>query len=131
MGCGSSTEVTGDSQDSRLDFSIENEMDELSPLIRSSQCVPPYSITDVWPPDISETNMRDFTYPGPDNTILVRESEENNQKEGEKKEKDAGECEEKDSKDYLSPPSVASSLICLQSQQQRRNSLADQKFQSM
>ena len=37
-------------------------------------------------------------------------------------------CEESDAKiDYLCPPSVASSLVCVQ----RRNSLVQQKFQSI
>ena len=116
-------------EDSRLDFSIEAEMNQLSPLVsyKTSQ----------------EVRLVTCPGPGPATSIMVRESpphsyddkEEDQDQDQEEKDQEEQEeqVQEKEEvkKDLLSPPSVASSLVCLQAQRRSSLSLAEQKFKSM
>ena len=80
---------------------------------------------------------------GPASSILVREtpaefSQEQEAQEEEEQEREQEQQEEQEEevqevkKDWLSPPSVASSLVCLEAhRRRRRSSLVDQKFKSM
>ena len=60
---------------------------------------------------------------------MVVELEFSEQEEEQEQEEGEGEEEVEVKKDLLSPPSVASSLVCLQAH--RRSSLVEQKFKSM
>ena len=126
-------------QDSRLDFSIENEMNQLSPLVSlvsplvsgPASCVPPYKAS------------QEVACPGPGpaaSSILVRETPaslsqevscDDREQEEQEEQKQEPEQEQEVKKDLLSPPSVASSLVCLQAQRRSSLSLAEQKFKSM
>ena len=141
-------------EDSRLDFrwiswpqtlnlifnccSIENEINQMSPLVSlvsgPVSCVPPYKA--------SQELMLSCPGPGPATSILVRETpaglsqevRSDNKEEKEKQEEredEEGQKEEEVKKDYLSPPSVASSLVCLQARRRSSLSLLEQKFKSM
>ena len=60
----------------------------------------------------------------------IREEQEE-QEEQQEEEEEEREEEEEVKKDYLSPPSVASSLVCLQARRRSSLSLLEQKFKSM
>ena len=111
-------------EDSRLDFSIEAEMNQLSPLV-------PYKAS-------QEVRLVTCPGPGPATSIMVRETpphsyddKEEDQDQEQKEQEEQVQEKEEVKKDLLSPPSVASSLVCLQAQRRSSLSLAEQKFKSL